>query len=251
MCRRRRHGNKFERSAVYCNKDGFSKTVPLDEDIFAEVLYCGDCGAKMKRISAVKGFHSKDKVRTYSYNCPKSDRIDELKCAGKYITLHSLVNIVKEAVRQEFSLSAMRPKELIESNNREAEKLKAEWNRQLAGLERKMEGITKLGSEQYLKYRMDEIDEACFRRIKEENDKNAFSLQREKAAVAGNLRTIDAQTARKNHFLRSLVKGSGKGELTGEAVRALVDRIEVYQDHRVKVIFAFKRSDILPGKGDV
>lgn len=242
---------KFERTAKYCNKDGFSKTVPLDEDIFAEILYCGDCRAKMRRISAIKGFDSNHKVRTYSYNCPESGRIDGFTCVRKSITLCALINIVKEAVRQEFSLSVMRPKELIESSNREAGKQKAEWNRQLADLERKIEGMKKLGSEQYLQYRMGEMDEACFRRSKEENDKKAASLQRERSAIMENLKTIDAQTARKNHFLRALVKGSEKGELTGEAVRTLIDRIEVYPDHRVKVIFAFKRSDILSGKGDI
>lgn len=241
----------FERFAKYCNKNGFSKTIPLDADIFAEVLYCGECGAKMKRIPAVREFDSNHKVRTYSYNCPRSGRIDEFKCTGKYITLCSLTYIVKEAVRQEFSLSAMRTKELVESSNREAGKQKAEWNRQLADLERKIEGMTKLGSEQYLQYRMGEMDEACFRRSKEENDKKAASLQRERTAIMENLKTIDAQTARKNQFLRALVKGSEKGELTGEAVRTLIYRIEVYPDHRVKVIFAFKRSDILPGKGDI
>ena len=35
---------KFEKSSVYCNRNGFSKTVPVDEDIFAGVLYCGEEG---------------------------------------------------------------------------------------------------------------------------------------------------------------------------------------------------------------
>ena len=239
---------KFEKSSVYCNKNGYSKKVPLDEDIFADVLYCGDCGSKMRRITAIKQFSSNDRVRTYSYNCPKADRIDEDKCVTKSITLKSLTDIVKAAIRQEFSLSAMRPKELVESNNREVKRIKDEWNRQQLDLEKKIENITKLGSEQYLKYRMGEVDEETFIQAKEDNSKNRAALEKERADIAEKLRTIDYETIQKNHFLRTLVKGNEKTELTAEVIRTLIRRIEVYPDYRVKVIFAFKRSEIMSGK---
>lgn len=239
---------KFEKSSVYCNKNGFSKTVPTEEDIFADVLYCGDCGEKMRRVSAVKEFSSKDRIRTYSYKCPKSDRIDSLKCAAKSITLNTLAGIVKEVIRQEFILSGMRPKDLVEMNSRETERMKEEWSARLAMLEKELDGIRQLGSEQYLKYRMGEMDEESFRRAKEENDKNAASIHEESRTIAEKLRRIDSETARKNHFLRTLMKGSGKGELTTEIVRTLIGRVEVYPEHRVKVTFAFEKSELLAGK---
>ncbi|MDE7321333.1 MAG: recombinase family protein [Lachnospiraceae bacterium] len=236
---------KFEKSSIYCNKNGYSKKIPIDEDIYADVLYCGDCGFKMKRISAIKTFGSKDSIRTYSYNCPKTDRIDDDRCTAKSITLNSLNNLVREAIRQEFSLSAMRPKDLAESNNKEAEQLKADWNEELLELERKIENLTKRTSEQYLKYRMGEMDAESFKRMKEENDKKITSFQKKRADVAEKLTTIDYETVQKNHFLRTLVKGNEKGELTAEVVGTLIHRIEIYPDHRVKVIFTFKRNDVL------
>lgn len=242
--------DRFEKMSMYCNKDGFSKAVPLDEDIFADVLYCGDCGSKMRRSIAVKEL-KRGRVRVYSYNCPMHSRVDRLKCAGKNISLYFLTDLVKKAIRQEFSLSAMRPCELVKSNNREAEALKQEWNRQINDCEKRMEGIRKLGSEQYLKYRMGEMDEECFKSAKEENDKKMEALKQKSAAVTNRLGTIDSETARKNHFLRALVKGNEKSVLTAEVIRTLIDRIEVYPDHRVKIIFAFKREDVLPGTGGI
>ncbi len=236
---------KFEKSSVYCNKNGYSKKIPVVEDIFADVLYCGDCGGEIKRITAVKEFSSKDRIRTYSYNCPKIDRVDGDKCVTKSITLNALTDIVKEAIRQEFSLSAMRPKDIVDSSNREAEDLKEEWKGQLLEFERKIENITRLGSEQYLKYRMGEIDAESFKRTKEKSDKKIASIQKRCTDIAEKLRTIDSQTVQKNHFLRTLVKGNDKTELTAEVVRTLINRIEVYPDRRVKIIFAFKRNDIL------
>lgn len=240
---------KFEKSSVYCNKNGYSKRIPVDEDIFADVLYCGDCGSKMKRISAVKVFSTNDRVRTYSYNCSKPDRIDEDKCVSKSITLNALEDIVKQAIRQEFMLSAIRPKDIVESNVREAESLKKEWETELLELERRIDNITKLGSEQYLKYRLGEVNADDFKRMKEENNKKIAAYQKKRTDITERLRTIDYETVQKNHFLRTLAKGNEKTELTAEVIRTLINRIEIYPDHRVKVIFAFKRNEIqLVGK---
>lgn len=233
---------KFEKASVHCSKKGLLETVQAEEDIFASVLFCGSCGAKMKRITTVKQFRLGDRVRTYSYNCPKTDRIDGHKCTSKSITLNSLTNIIKEAIRQEFSLSAMRPKDLTESNNREAERSKEEGKRKLLDMEKRIEKIRQLGSEQYLKYRMGELDEESFRREKKENDKNIASWQKKSADMREKLRNIELETVQKNRFLCGLVNGNEKTELTSEAVRTLISRIEVYPDRRIKVIFAFKRN---------
>lgn len=240
--------SRFEKSSVYCNKNGFSKTVPVDEDIFRGILYCGDCGSKMKRVTQVKTFSSKDRVRIYSYNCPRANRIDGQCCVTKSITLSALTGLVREAVRQEFSLSAMRLKDLTEVSNREAERAKKECNSQLAAIDRKIDELTKSGSERYLKYRKGELSESAFLKEKEELGQRRALLQKQRLDAAERLRIIEVQTAGKNHFLRALARGRGKAELTAEVLETLIHRIEVYPDHRIKVIFAFKRSDFAGGR---
>ncbi len=236
---------RFEKSAVHCNRNGDANRIPTEEDLFKDVLYCGECGSKMKRIAVNKEFKSKDRVRIYGYKCPRSDRIDSFKCQRKYITMGALTEIVKEMVHREFMLSGIRSKDLVEMNNREAENLKEKWNGQLAEIKKEMEGITKTGSEQYLKYRAGEINLEEFKRTKEENDGKADSLQKEGRIIDEKLRRIEVETTRKNHFLRTLVKGCGKGELTAEVVRTLFERIEVFPGNRVEVFFAFRQSEVL------
>ena len=233
---------RLEETAKYSNRKGFSRMVPMEEDIFAGVLFCGDCGAKLQRIAAVKEFHSGKRVRTYSYNCPNVRRIDTEKCVSKSITQKSLEELVKEAVRQEFSLSAMSPKALVEANCREAEKQKMAWNTELLRLQKKLEGTRLLGSEEYIKYRGGGLDEDGFRKKKEENDKKIRVLKKKKEELEERMRVIDQETMQKNHFLKNLVKGSEKAELTAEAVQTLVERIEVWQDRRVRIIFRFQRG---------
>ena len=239
--------SRFEKSSVYCNKNGFSKAFPVKEDIFDGILYCGDCGARMRRITQVKTFSSKGKVRVYSYNCSQTDRIDVHRCITKNITLVTLTGLIREAIRQEFALSAMRLKDLTEACAKEAKETKQQWSVRLAATDRKIEELTKNGSEQYLKYRMGEMSESAFRKAAEENTQSKISLQKQRTDIAEKLRTMDAQTAEKSHFLRMLAKGKGKAELSAEVVETLIHRIEVYPDHRIKVIFAFQRSDFCGG----
>ena len=158
-----------------------------------------------------------------------------------------MTGLVREAVRQEFSLSAMRLKDLTEVSNREAETAKKECNSQLAALDRKIEELTKSGSERYLKYRKGELSEGVFLKEKEELGQRRALLQKQRLDATERLRTIEVQTAEKNHFLRALARGRGKAELTAEVLETLIHRIEVYPDHRIKVIFAFKRSDFTGG----
>lgn len=233
---------RLEETAKYSNRKGFPGTVPMEEDIFAGVLFCGDCGAKLRRIASVKEFHSGKRVRIYSYNCPNVRRIDMEKCISKSIIQKSLEGLVKEAVRQEFSLSAMSPKALVEANCREAEKQKKAWNAELLRLQKRLEGIRQLGSEEYIKYRGGGLDEDGFRKKKEENDKKMRDLQKKKEELEERMRAIDQETVQKNHFLKNLVKGSEKAELTAEAVQTLIERIEVWQERRVRIIFRFQRE---------
>lgn len=239
---------KFEKNSVYSNKKGFSKTTPLDEDIFEGVLFCGDCGSKMRRTSSVKELSSGDRIRRYYYYCPASNRIDEFQCKKKYISFDTLVELVKTALHREFSLSALRPKDLIERNKQEAENQKEEWRQQLSIIDRKIESIQKNGSEQYVRYRMGELSQEKFTKAKEENTEQIAILQKRKEETAFFLRRIDVETTQKNHFLRSLMKCNEKTKLTEEVIRTLIHRIEVYPDQRIKIIFAFRGNELLNGK---
>lgn len=235
---------RFEKSSACCNRNGFSRKVLMDEDIFADVLYCGDCGSKMKRISVIKVLSSKERERTYSYNCPKYGRVDTERCVSKSISLQKLTDLVKSAIRQELLLSSMLLKELTDADDRETRALKQELGGRLNALDKRLESLNRLGSEQYLKYHMAQTDERTFRCEREKNAKKAASIQSMRTDISEQLRRVDAQNIQRKHFLRNLVNGDEKTELTGEVIRTLINRIEVYPDCRVKVIFAFQRKEM-------
>lgn len=236
---------RFEETAVYCNRNGYSKTVPKEEDVFGGVLFCGECGAGMTRSNSVKELSSGDRIRRYSYYCPASKRMDGGKCRNKYLSKEKLEQLVKAALRQEFSLSGLRMKGLAEKNRQGTQALKTEWERRIDGIGKEIESVRRLGSEQYVKYRMGELGQEEFIRGKEENDAKVGALEREKESIVRQLKTVDAESARKEHFLRGLMKCGKKTELTKDVVDTLIHRIDIYPDKRVRVTFAFRRADII------
>lgn len=225
---------KFKKSTASCNKKDFFRAVPWEADPFADILYCGNCGLKMKRITSSKKSGLGDRKRTYSYNCPKAGRIDQFKCVGKSITFCALMKIVKETIGKEAALSGMQRDDFIKFAAKEAEVWKKECNRRIAINDKRLEGITQLESEQYLKYRTGKMSEEEFKRARKENDKKTAFFQKENEII---LEKLDI-------FTHDRAKCDGRGGAELEIVRALVDRIEVYPKHRVKVIFAFKRNEI-------
>lgn len=143
-------------------------------------------------------------------------------------------------------MSALNPGKLAERKEQEGRRQKEEWHRQLAGLEKQRERITRLGSEQYYRYRMGEIDENRFLRAKGENEKNISALRKQSEAISEKLRETDSRIAAQSRFLCAVMRGSEKSRLTAEAVEALIHRIEIYPDHRVRVVFAFQRRKCPP-----
>ncbi len=235
---------KFKKPSGQRNKSGCTKKIPRDENIFAGILYCGNCGLRMKTIASQKKFCAKEPVRAYRYNCPNISRIDAGKCISKSITQDELQDIIKEAVRWEVILFSIEIQPLVESNKGKAEELKEKENRQLSHNKKKIGNIKKLESEWYLRYRAGDTDQERFKQIKEENRKKLCFLQKQQDHIAEKLKAIDCEAARKNQFLRILENGNEVNELQVEAAGALISKIKIYQDHRVEIIFSFKGQNV-------
>lgn len=209
----------FQKKSENRNAEEMKKTAPIDKDIFKGVLFCGECGGKMRRITAVKQSGRDMGKRTYSYYCPKSVRIDEEKCVSRYITLQTITAIVKEAICRELALAEG------QNSSTKTENRRKKYRYQLSELEKRKEKLRLLGSEQYLRYRMGEISQESFQCLQKENEKKILQLQRNG-----------------EQLLKQLTEEAEGKELTAEMVKVLINRIEVYRDCRVKVIFNFKKE---------
>lgn len=81
--------SRFEaRSQKYSS--GSSRKQPMDEDIYAALLYCGLCGGKYTRGCGLCR-HSNGMARNYQYACTNKEAIDDRKCENKRISLQHYV----------------------------------------------------------------------------------------------------------------------------------------------------------------
>lgn len=240
-----RVAERFEKQSVYYRKDEERETVTNTEDIFEGILFCGECGAMMGRTGYVREFRTNQKLRLYGYFCRKSLRVDSFYCEKKYITGNALTEVVRAALKQEFALSAIRPKDLVERNNEAAGKKRQELEKDFDKIQKELENGKRQGSEFYLKYRSGEISKDAFLKCKEEKDRQIQVLKARQEEINRSLRELDVETARQNHFLRTLLKFNEKSELNREVLAALVEKICIFPDKRIEITYRFHGKDFL------
>lgn len=238
-----RVSEKFEQTSAYCKKDDYSGNVSKDKDIFEGIIFCGDCGSKMRRVSFAKELSSGNRITTYGYLCPNAGRIDKFRCEKKYIPLKTLTSILKTSLWQEIALSDMRLKDIVERNKCEGEKIKENLKVQFKRLETKIESLRINGSEQYKDYRMGVIDIENFKNKKRENQEKIHVMQKMQTEISEKLILADEETVKLNEFICDLFQCGNRIELTEDSVKAFVHRIEVYPDKRIKIIFAFQKKE--------
>ena len=229
---------------------GSSRNIPMEEDIYKNLLYCGLCGSKFTRECGLT-IRSGGKVRNYQYRCMNRDAIDDRKCDSKRISLIVLNRLVEEALEREFSLSSLKQKDLVEASRRQAEEEKKKLEKEIEDAGYKVEKLRKDGSEDYMKYRLGELSESEMTERAEKRKKELEKTQDRKKILSRRLAEIDGKTEKRNHYLRTLMK-CGKGvPLTAEVLHTLIDRIDVYPDKRVQIHFSFSGRDVASLGGDV
>ncbi|MCI9322082.1 MAG: recombinase family protein [Lachnospiraceae bacterium] len=236
---------RLEQQASCYKKGGSRKNVTCTEDIFEGLLFCGECGTPMGRTGYIREFSSKHKIRLYAYFCRKSLRVDQFHCEKKYITGHTLEQIVKAALKQEFALIGMTAKELIEWNRKEAEKEKRRLEKELAGVLKEAEGGKRRGSGLYLKYRSGEISKDVFLKWKEEEEQQVRKRKDRQEEINRALRNFDVITESRNRFLRALLRFNEKSELDKELMQALIEKISIFPDKRIEIAYRFHGKDFL------
>lgn len=234
---------KFEK--MDCNQKGVQKEVPLEEDIYRDILFCGDCGKKMARITNIKMLGSGDRIRWYGYRCCHSDQL-EIKCPAKGIAKIKLDEFVLATLEREFKLSSMRPQTVVEQCKEASASKISLLERKRTRAEGEMFSLNKKLSELYMQYRMGDMTVNEYQKKKKELDCLAV-VQRERLDTCDlELRRNKMELEQRGKFLRDFMKGKKKNiVLTREIVTALVRRIEIYTDHRVKIQFAFHMNELL------
>lgn len=244
-----RIAERFEKQAVYGRKNGISKEEQPKEDIFAGLLYCGDCQCRMARVSSGKELASGGRLRIYGYFCRNASRVDSLSCEKKYIGENSLTELIKKALSMELILRGISPKNLTEYNRNLGEEEKKRHKKRLTELKRKIGRRSCQASARYIRYRSGEIGREGFTQWNHDNERKTGELREEQILVEKKINEIDIITEEQNRFLRAALRGDIK-EISKEMLHALVEQIRIFADKRVEIIFRFSGQEFSRAVGE-
>ena len=206
------------------------------------------CGSKFTRECGLTN-RSGGKVRNYQYRCVNKETIDDRKCDNDRISLIILNRLVEEALEKEFSLTSMKQKDLVTASKRQAENEKKKLEKEISEISYKIEELKKSGSEDYIRYRSGEMTEQAMTEAAEKRKKEIRRMQDRQKVLERRLSEIDGKTEKRNHYLRKLMKRRKGTPLTAEELHALIDKIEVFKDKRVKVHFIYSGKEIMDLEG--
>ena len=227
---------------------GSSRNLPMEEDIYKDLIYCGLCGSKFTRECGLTN-RSGGKVRNYQYRCVNKETIDDRKCDNDRISLIILNRLVEEALEKEFSLTSMKQKDLVTASKRQAENEKKKLEKEISEISYKIEDLKKSGSEDYIRYRSGEMTEQAMTEAAEKRKKEIRRMQDRQKVLERRRAEIDGKTEKRNHYLRTLMKCRKGTPLTAEVLHALIEKIEVFKDKRVKVHFIYSGKEIMDLEG--
>ncbi len=227
---------------------GSSRKLPKEEDIYKDLIYCGLCGSRYTRTCGLSN-QKKGKVRNYQYQCANTDAIDDRKCRNNRISLIVLNQVVERALEKQISSLQMKQKDVVAVSNRKAESEKKKMEAEITEAANRVEFLKKAGSEDYIRFRMGEIEESVLAQKSVQRKEEITKLEDRQKILSKRLREMDGSTEKWNHYLRSLMKCKKGVPLTADVVHTLIDRIDVYPGKGVEVILKYSEKDLASVKG--
>lgn len=239
-------------------KTGLSQYTVDHRDIFDGILFCGECGRRMSRTSAIRASDCGRPVRRDYYSCPASHRIDAFRCGCRNSSGDMLARVTALAVRQLFFLSGLSAGELAAAMQRELDGRRKETEEQLEQMDKEQKGIRVKESERYAGYRLGAMSREYFIRRREEASSRLEELKQKHRGMERRLEQIDVVLKEWEICMQLLLDSGwehsgreeyGRGPLAGKEtavlqalIGSLIWKIEVYSNQYVRVSFTVRRE---------
>lgn len=232
-----------ERKQKVIASRGKYNNVEKKENKFDRILFCGDCGGRLKFYRRVDNRNGIVKVY-YDYICPNSESYGEQFCKKKKIKMQDLEAAVEAALRMHLKLF-LDTKEVLQRLNRtaQAKQIKTDYRRQITDTKNRLERAQSMNSKLYNDYADGLLSERDYLFAKQKYVKEAENLTQKLSELATMQNTYDAEYTGSQDFAKVMEQYAGFEELTSEIVHALISRIVFFGEGRIEIEYAF--ADVL------
>lgn len=222
------------------SRNSYSDRLPLPENIFDGVLFCGLCGRKLTRHSNLVICKNGDEKRLEYYECLAAYKVQaEKNCQSNRISKESLLDTLFSVLRTEFSAYLKKPMYYIEENEKLGHQRKIEYEDSIRKISQKTERMEADELDLYSRFRSGEIGQEKYVKTKLKNSYEKESLEKYKKDMEARVKDLDREIGRQNRALRNMLKLNQSFEPTKELIDSFVDKIYLYPDKRVEIAFSF------------
>ena len=228
-----------ERKQKVIASRGKYDNVEKKENKFDHILFCGDCGGRLKFYRRVDNRSGIAKVY-YDYTCPNSESYGEQFCKKKKIKMQDLEEAVEAALCMHMNLF-LDTKEVLQKLNRtaQAKQIKADYRRQMTDTRNRLERAQSMNSSLYNDYADGLLNERDYLFAKQKYVKEAENLAQKLSELATMQTTYGTEYAGGQDFAKIMGQYAGFEELTSEMVHALISRIVFFGEGRTLIEYAF------------
>jgi len=209
--------------------------VPIGENIFEHVLYCGVCGRKMTRHSHARIYADGHKGRLEGYFCLNAAQTKTAGCPEpNRISKQELTDILMPLLRTEFAIYLDRPKRFMEAGKEQISSVIALSEKEREDLRRRIRQAEEKDTEAYVAYREGKMPQKEYVSFKLEQDVRLQELERQETYLEEKQKGMEKVRERYLKAVRSMLKLKDTGELTMEMVDSLIEKIHVYPGKRIE-----------------
>lgn len=210
--------------------------IPIGENIFDHVLYCGVCRRKMTRHSYAKTYADGHKGRLEGYFCLNGGQTKIEACPqSNRISKQELTDILMPLLRAEFSVYLDKPERFVEAGKEQIGSAIARSEKEREDLRRRAARLKEESTGAYMAYREGKMPQKEYVSFKMEQEERLREMEKQERELQEKQKGMEKVQERYLKAVRSLLKLKKAEELTTETVDALVEKIHVYPGKRVEV----------------
>lgn len=216
-----------------------NRAVKYDENIFRNLIYCGNCGRKMH--SYYYQCRQQDE-RHYGYDCKNEYALDERKCERNRISEAAITEIVLAELNQILTKENIQENDLLSLFREMYEEAVSAYRKEEQEIQVQLSQLKKQASINYAQWKegtLSQEDYAFSRRNKTEQED---FLEIRKTELEEKCRKLKEKLKREYEFLSTLIQVREGKKLNVKLVETLIDKIWVYPDKTIDIHFRFSRG---------
>lgn len=208
------------------------------ENILEGILVCGICKHPLRRNKDTRN----KKVRYYFY-CASSYNYMQTDCSTASIVDHKLFNIILQQLKIQIDLAVkvenllMRLKQTDRYSDRYRER-----KDELKQIQDKLERVIYLKASIYEDLKQGILTKQEFLIAKEKYALDIDALTEKLRKQQKEVETFEQCMSGENKWLKAFLSFRNAKELTKDMAQALLERVEVYEDRRIHIIYRFRNE---------